>query len=66
MLLGAAVKIFWAPTDNSVPVELLEYNKGRKFVEKGYNDFVLSNEDGAGIAESVLQSLYIAAVSFSP
>ena len=49
-LLGAAVKNFWAPTDNSVPAEPLVYNKGRKFVEKGYNDFVLTNEDGAGKA----------------
>ena len=49
-LLGAAVKNFWAPTDNSVPAEPLEYNKGRTFVEKGYNDFVLTNEDVAGNA----------------
>ena len=49
-LLGAVVKNFWAPTDNSVPAEPLEYNKGRKFVEKGYNDFVLTNEDGSGKA----------------
>lgn len=49
-LLGAAVKNFWAPTDNSVPTEPLVYNKGRKFVEKGYDDFVLTNEDGAGKA----------------
>ena len=57
-LLGAAVKDFWAPTDNSVPEEPLEYNKGRKFVEKGYNDFVLTNEDGAGKAAKLkLQGL---------
>ena len=49
-LLGAAVKNFWAPTDNSVPAEPLEYNKGRKFVEKGYDDFVLTNKDGTGKA----------------
>ena len=49
-LLGAVVKNFWAPTDNSVPAEPLEYNKGRKFVEKGFNDFVLTNEDGIGKA----------------
>ena len=49
-LLGAVVKNFWAPTDNSVPTEPLVYNKGRKFVEKGYNDFALTNEDGAGKA----------------
>ena len=47
-LLGAVVKNFWAPTDNSVPAEPLEYNKGRRFVEKGFNDFVLTNEDGMG------------------
>ena len=57
-LLGAAVKDFWAPTDNSVPTEPLEYNKGRNFVEKGYNDFVLTNEDGAGKAAKLkLQGL---------
>ncbi len=49
-LLGAAVKNFWAPTDNSVPEEPLYYNKGRTFVKKGYNDFVLTNKDGAGKA----------------
>ena len=57
-LLGAAVKNFWAPTDNSVPAEPLEYNKGRKFVEKGFSDFVLTNEDGTGKAAKVkLQGL---------
>ena len=57
-LLGAAVKNFWAPTDNSVPAEPLVYNKGRKFVEKGYNDFVLTNKDGAGKAAKLkLQGL---------
>lgn len=49
-LLGAAVRNFWAPTDNSVPANPLVHNRGRKFVEKGYNDFVLSNEDTAGKA----------------
>ena len=57
-LLGAAVKNFWAPTDNSAPAEPLEYNKGRRFVEKGYNDFVLTKKDGAGKAAKVkLQGL---------
>ncbi|KAK0510771.1 hypothetical protein JMJ35_007203 [Cladonia borealis] len=49
-LLGAVVKNFWAPTDNSVPTEPLVYNKQRKFVEKGYDDFVLTNEGGVGKA----------------
>ena len=57
-LLGAVVKNFWAPTDNSVPAEPLIYNKGRKFVEKKFNDFVLTNEDGAGKAAKLkLQAL---------
>lgn len=57
-LLGAVVKNFWAPTDNSVPAEPLAYNKGRQFVEKGYNDFNLTNEDGTGKAAKVkLQGL---------
>ena len=47
-LLGAAVKNFWEPTANSVPSEPLPYNKGRKFVEKGFSDFVLSKNDGRG------------------
>ena len=49
-LLGAVVKNFWAPTENSVPAEPLIYNKGRKFVEKGFNDFVLNRSDGRGIS----------------
>ena len=49
-LLGAIVKNFWTPTDNSVPTEPLVYNKQRKFVEKGYDDFVLTNEGGVGKA----------------
>lgn len=57
-LLGAVVKNFWAPTDNSVPANPLQYNKGRKFVERGYDDFVLSNQDGAGkAAETKLQGI---------
>ena len=57
-LLGAAVKNFWAPTDNSVPEEPLYYNKGRTFVKKGYDDFVLTNQDGRGKAAKLkLQSL---------
>ena len=57
-LLGAVVKNFWAPTDNSVPTEPLIYNKGRNFVEKRYDDFVLTNEDGVGkAAELKLQGL---------
>lgn len=49
-LLGAAVKNFWAPTENSVPAEPLMYNNGRKFVEKGFSDFVLNKSDGRGIS----------------
>ena len=49
-LLGAVVKNFWAPTDNSVPADPRVYDKGRKFVEKGYDDFVLNNKNGAGKA----------------
>ena len=57
-LLGAAVKNFWAPTDNSVPAEPLEHNRGRSFVENGYDDFVLINEDGVGKSAKVkLQGL---------
>ncbi|MCJ1391511.1 hypothetical protein MMC18_004375 [Xylographa bjoerkii] len=57
-LLGAAVKNFWAPTDNSVPAEPLEYNRGRRFVEKGFSDFVVTNKDGVGAAAGVkLQGL---------
>ena len=57
-LLGAVVKNFWAPTDNFMPADPLVYNKGRKFVEKSYNDFVLSNVDGAGKAAKLkLQGL---------
>lgn len=57
-LLGAAVKNFWAPTDNSVPAEPLEYNRGRKFVEKGFSDFVLTKQDGVGkAAEAKLRGL---------
>ena len=57
-LLGAAVKNFWAPTDNSVPTEPLAYNRGRRFVEKGFSDFVLTNKDGVGKAAEVkLQGL---------
>ena len=57
-LLGAVVKNFWAPTDNSVPEEPLYYNKGRTFVKKGYDDFVLTNKDGLGNAAKLkLQGL---------
>ena len=57
-LLGAVVKNLWAPTDNSVPTDPRVYDKGRKFVEKEYNDFVLSNQDGAGMAAKLkLQGL---------
>ena len=49
-LLGAVVENFWAPTDSSVPSEPLTYNKGRKFVENGFRDFVLSKNDGRGKA----------------
>ena len=49
-LLGAVVKNFWAPTDNSVPTDPRVYDKGRKFVEKGYDNFVLNNKNGAGKA----------------
>lgn len=52
-LLGAAVKNFWEPTSNSVPSEPLPYNQGRKFVEKGFNDFVLSKNDGRGKAAAL-------------
>lgn len=44
------MKNFWEPTENSVPSEPLPYNKGRKFVEKGFSDFVLSKKDGRGKA----------------
>ena len=57
-LLGAVVKNFWAPTDNSVPEEPLYYNKGRPFVKKGYDDFVLTTKDGSGKAAQLkLQGL---------
>ena len=52
-LLGAVVKNFWAPTENSVPEQPLVYNKGRKFVEKEFSDFVLTNKDGVGKAVEV-------------
>ena len=57
-ILGAVVKNFWAPTDNSVPAEPLEYNKGRNFVEKGFDDFVLAKDDGTSKAAKLkLQGL---------
>jgi hypothetical protein len=52
-LLGAVVKNFWSPTNNSTPPNPLQYNAGQKFVEKKFNNFVLTINDGAGSAAEV-------------
>jgi hypothetical protein len=52
-LLGAVVKNFWSPTDDSTPPNPLKYNEGRKFVEKKFNNFVLTIDEGSGSAAEV-------------
>ena len=52
-LLGAVVKNFWSPTDASTPSNPLKYNERRKFVEKGFNNFVLTINEGSGPAAEI-------------